>query len=44
MDEKNAIVVYGGTETGELIRPDAPVTARNAPAIVKAAGQAAEFA
>jgi integrase/recombinase XerD len=44
MDQKNEIAVYGGTRTGELIRPDGPITARNAPAIVKAAGQAAEFA
>ena len=32
------------TKTGELIQPAGPVTARNAPAIVKAAGKAAEFA
>jgi hypothetical protein len=44
IDEKNAIVVYAGTETGELVRPDEPVTARNAPAIVNLAGKAAEFA
>lgn len=44
MNERNEIVVYGGTATGELIRSDGPVTARNAPAIVKAAGKAAEFA
>jgi integrase/recombinase XerD len=43
-DAKNEIAVYTGTETGELIRPTEPVTARTAPAIVKAAGQAAEFA
>src|SRR3954464_5977610 len=43
-DVKNEIVVYDGTTTSELIRPDGPVTARNAPAIVKAAGKAAEFA
>jgi site-specific recombinase XerD len=43
-DAKNEILVYDGAKTGELIRPDEPVTARNAPAIVKAAGKAAEFA
>ena len=43
-DAKNEIAVYDGTKSGELIRPDEPVTARNAPAIVKAAGKAAEFA
>jgi integrase/recombinase XerD len=43
-DEKTAIVVYAGTRAGEPARPDGPVTARNAPAIVKAAGRAAEFA
>ncbi|HKM56520.1 MAG TPA: phage integrase N-terminal SAM-like domain-containing protein, partial [Isosphaeraceae bacterium] len=43
-DTKNEIAVYDATTTGELIRPDEPVTARNAPAIVKAAGKAAEFA
>ena len=43
-DAKNEIAVYDGTKSGELIRPDGPVTARNAPAIVKAAGKAAEFA
>jgi site-specific recombinase XerD len=44
MDHKNEIAIYDGTTTGELIRPDEPVTPRNAPAIVKAAGKAAEFA
>jgi integrase/recombinase XerD len=43
-DAKNEIAVYDGAQAGELIRPDEPVTARNAPAIVKAAGRAAEFA
>ena len=43
-DAKNEIAVYTGTETGDLIRPDEPVTARNTPAIVKAAGKSAEFA
>ena len=43
-DAKNEIAVYDGTKTGELIQPAEPVTARNAPAIVKAAGKAAEFA
>jgi hypothetical protein len=43
-DAKNEIAVYAGTKFGELIRPDEPVTARNAPAIVKTAGKAAEFA
>ena len=41
---KTEIVVYDGTATGGLVQPDGPVTARNAPAIVKAAGKAAEFA
>jgi integrase/recombinase XerD len=44
IDAKNEIAVYDGTKPGELIRPDEPVTARNAPAIVKLAGKAAEFA
>lgn len=44
MDEKNEITIYSGASTGELTRPDGPVTARNAPAIVKAAGKSAEFA
>jgi hypothetical protein len=43
-DAKNEIAVYAGTKTGELIQPVEPVTARNAPAIVKAAGKGAEFA
>src|SRR4051794_41960819 len=44
VDAKNEIVVLDGAVGGELVRPDGPVTARNAPAIVKAAGRAAEFA
>jgi integrase/recombinase XerD len=43
-DAKNEIAVHDGTGSGQLIRPDGPVAARNAPAIVKAAGKAAEFA
>lgn len=41
---KTAMVVYGGPPPGELTQPSGPVTARNAPAIVKAAGKSAEFA
>ena len=44
IDAKNEIAVYDGAKAGELIRPEEPVTARNAPAIVKLAGLAAEFA
>lgn len=44
MDEKSEITIYAGAAAGELTRSDGPVTARNAPAIVKAAGKAAEFA
>ena len=44
MVEKHAIVVFDGSKTGELVQSDEPVTARNAPAIVKAAGRSAEFA
>src|SRR4051812_50201879 len=44
VDAKNEIVVYDGTRSGQLIRPEEPITARNAPAIVKAAGKGAEFA
>src|SRR5690348_7183746 len=44
MDEKTVIAVYDGTRAGELAQPPGSVTARNAPAIVKAAGRAAEFA
>src|SRR3954464_4804446 len=43
-DEKTEIVVYHGPQAGELTQSDGPVTARNAPAIVKAAGRGAEFA
>src|SRR5258708_36432383 len=43
-DAKNEIVVHDGTTTWELIQPAEPVTPRNAPAIVKAAGKSAEFA
>jgi integrase/recombinase XerD len=43
-DAKNEITIYGGALSAELIRSVEPVTARNAPAIVKAAGKAAEFA
>ncbi len=43
-DAKAEIVVYDGTNAGQLTQSDGPVTARNAPAIVKAAGRAAEFA
>jgi site-specific recombinase XerD len=43
-DTKHEIALYDGTMTGELIRPDEPVSPRNAPAIVKAAGKNAEFA
>src|SRR3954462_11366880 len=43
-DAKTEIVVYDGTTSGELTESAGPVTARNAPAIVKAAGKGAEFA
>jgi site-specific recombinase XerD len=43
-DSKSEIVVYRGAEQGGLTARDEPVTARNAPAIVKAAGRSAEFA
>jgi site-specific recombinase XerD len=43
-DATTEIAVYGGPRPGELTQPDGPVTARNAPAIVKLAGKAAEFA
>lgn len=43
-DAKTEITIYEGSDTGQLIRPDGPVTPRNAPAIVKAAGKSAEFA
>jgi site-specific recombinase XerD len=44
MDTNNEIIVYEPTPTGELTQPSGSVTARNAPAIVKAAGKSAEFA
>src|SRR3954470_1133908 len=43
-DAKTAIVVYDEAKAGQLAQPAGPVTARNAPAIVKAAGKGAEFA
>ena len=43
-DPKAEIIIYDGTKTGKLAHSDGPVTARNAPSIVKAAGKAAEFA
>src|SRR3954464_3209294 len=43
-DSKAEIVVYDGTKAAQLIQAAEPVTTRNAPAIVKAAGKAAEFA
>ena len=43
-DSKSEIVVYSGSDRGALAVPGEPVTARNAPAIVKAAGRPAEFA
>ena len=36
-DAKNEIAVYDGTKSGKPIRPDEPVTARNAPTIVNPA-------
>lgn len=44
MDDKSEITIYIGAAAGELTQSDGPVTARNAPAIVKAAGKSAEFA
>lgn len=44
VDAKREIVVYDGPTPGELTQPSGPVTARNAPAIVKRAGKAAAFA
>ena len=43
-DSKSEIVVYSGSDQGALAGRAEPVTARNAPAIVKAAGRSAEFA
>ena len=43
-ERKSEIVVYSGTDQGALAARGEPVTARNAPAIVKAAGRSAEFA
>jgi site-specific recombinase XerD len=43
-DAKNEITLYKRPVPGQLIRPDEPVTSRNAPAIVKAVGKGAEFA
>ncbi len=43
-DKNREIAVYDEAKAGELTQPAGPVTARNAPAIVKAAGTAAEFA
>ena len=43
-DSKSEIVVYQVPDGAGLVARDEPVTARNAPAIVKAAGRSAEFA
>src|SRR5512135_3361231 len=43
-DSKSEIVVYQGSDRGALAGRGEPVTARNAPAIVKEAGRSAEFA
>ena len=43
-ERKSEIVVYSGPDQGGLTVPAEPVTARNALAIVKAAGRSAEFA
>jgi len=43
-ERKSEIVVYQGSDGGALAAHSEPVTARNAPAIVKAAGRSAEFA
>ena len=43
-EKKSEIVVYSGSDQGALAGRAEPVTARNAPAIVKAAGRSAEFA
>src|SRR3954464_12872870 len=44
IDNKNEITIYDATKTGLWAQPAEPVTARNAPAIVKLAGKRAEFA
>ena len=41
---KSEIIVYSGANQGAIAAPGEPVTARNAPAIVKEAGRSAEFA
>jgi hypothetical protein len=43
-DAKHELTVYEGPARGELTESAGPVSARNAPAIVKAAGKGAEFA
>jgi integrase/recombinase XerD len=43
-ESKSEIVVYQGPDEAGLVPRAEPVTARNAPAIVKAAGRSAEFA
>ena len=43
-DSKTEIVVYSGADEGAIAARGEPVTARNAPALVKAAGRSAEFA
>jgi integrase/recombinase XerD len=43
-DSKSEIVVYSGADEGAIAARGEPVTARNAPALVKAAGRSAEFA
>ena len=43
-DAKTEITVYRGPDWAGLAAQGEPVTARNAPAIVKAAGRPAEFA
>src|SRR5512135_2648082 len=43
-DSKSEIVVYSGADGGAIAARGEPVTARNAPALVKAAGRSAEFA
>ena len=42
-DSKSEIVVHQGTDQGGLVARGEPVTARNAPAIVKAAGRSAKI-